>query len=121
MFRYKVYKDKDGFIKHDMWYDNDKNNIFVKNKFDLRDLIEETISLIVKQKRINFKSIKLSELHGGKASITVNGVVTTVIEWNADKDQFEISLLKDVVVSPIRLCMLLLSPTLVIGSYNDEE
>lgn len=121
MFGYKVYREVDGLIKHEMLYDADKNNIFVKNKFDLRDLIEETLSLIVKEKRITFRSIELSELHGGKASVTVNGSTTVMIEWNSDREQFEIFPLKDAVVSPVRLYMLLLSPTFVIGDYNEKE
>lgn len=121
MFNYRVYRAKDGLIKHEMLYDEDKNNIFVKNKFDLRDLIEETLSLIVKEKLIIFRSIELSELHGGKASVTVNGSTTVMIEWNSDREQFEILPLKDAVVSPVRLYMLLLSPTFVTGDYNEKE
>lgn len=121
MFNYRVYRAKDGFIKHEMWYDDDKNSTFVRNKFDLRDLIEETVTLIVRQKRIRFKSIELSELNGGKASITVNGSTTVMIEWNDDKDQFEILSLENVVASPIRLCMLLLSPTFISGDYDEKE
>ena len=120
MFNYRVYRDKDCFIKHEMGYDDDKNSIFIKNKFDLRDLIEETLSLIVKEKLITFRSIELSELHGGKASVTVNGSTTVMIEWDSDREQFEILPLKDTVVSPIRLYILLLSPTFVIGDYNEK-
>lgn len=121
MFGYRVYRAPDGLIKHDMWYDNDQHNIFVKNRFDLRDLIEETISLIVKHKLVNFKSIELSEMSRGRASITVNGYVTVNIEYNDDSDQFNIELLDGVVVSPIRLCMLLLSPKIVIGDFDKKE
>ena len=121
MFNYRVYRATDGFIKHEMWYDDDKNSIFVRNKFDLRDLIEETVTLIVRQKRIKFRSIELSEITGGKASVMVNGSTTVMIEWNDDKDQFEILALENVVVSPIRLCMLLLSPTFVTGGYDEKE
>lgn len=121
MFGYRVNREVDGLIKHEMLYYEDKNSIFVKNKFDLRDLIEETLSLIVKEKRITFRSIELSELHGGKASVTVNGSTTVMIEWNSDREQFEIFPLKDAVVSPVRLYMLLLSPTFVIGDYNEKE
>ena len=120
MFGYKIYRATDGLIKHDMWYDDDKNSIFVNNKFDLRDLIEETLSLIVKEKLIKFRSIELSELHGGKASVTVNGSTTVMIEWNSDREQFEILPLKDTVVSPVRLYMLLLSPMFVTGDYNEK-
>ena len=121
MFGYKIYRATDGLIKHDMWYDDNKNNIFVRNKFDIRDLLEETVTLIVQQKRIKFRSIELSELNGGKASITVNGSVTVMIEWNDDRDEFEIFPLQNVVVSPVRLCMLMLSPTFVIGYYDEKE
>lgn len=121
MFGYKIYRATDGLIKHDMWYDDDKNNIFVRNKFNIRDLLEETVTLIVQQKRIKFKSIELSELNGGKASTTVNGSVTVMIEWNDDRDEFEIFPLQKMVVSPVRLCMLMLSPTFVIGDYNKKE
>lgn len=121
MFGYKIYRAKDGSIKHEMWYNDDKNNIFVRNKFNIRDLLEETVTLIVQQKRIKFRSIELSELNGGKASVTVNGSVTVMIEWNDDRDEFEISPLQKMVVSPVRLCMLLLSPTFVIGYYNEKE
>ena len=121
MFKYRVYRAKDGSIKHEMWYDDNKNNIFVRNKFSIRDLLEETVTLIVQQKRIKFISIELSELNGGKASITVNGSVTVMIEWNDDRDEFEIFSLQKMVVSPVRLCMLLLSPTFVIGEYNEKE
>lgn len=121
MFGYKIYIATDGLIKHDMWYNDDKNNIFVRNKFNIRDLLEETVTLIVQQKHIKFRSIELSELNGGRASITVNGSVTVMIEWNNDRDEFEIFPLQNVVVSPVRLCMLLLSPTFVIGDYNEKE
>ena len=121
MFGYKIYRATDGLIKHGMWYDDDKNNIFVRNKFNIRDLLEETVTLIVQQKRIKFKSIELSELNGGKASTTVNGSVTVMIEWNDDRDEFEIFPLQKMVVSPVRLCMLMLSPTFVIGDYNKKE
>lgn len=121
MFEYRVYRAKDGSIKHEMWYDDDKNNIFVRNKFNIRDLLEETVTLIVQQKRIKFRSIELSELNGGKASITVNESVTVMIEWNDDRDEFEIFPLQKMVVSPVRLCMLMLSPTFVIGDYNEKE
>ncbi len=121
MFGYKIYRATDGLIKHDMWYDDNKNNIFVRNKFNIRDLLEETVTLIVQQKRIKFRSIELSELNGGKASITVNGSVTVMIEWNDDMDEFEIFPLQKMVVSPVRLCMLMLSPTFVIGDYNEKE
>lgn len=121
MFGYKIYRTTDGLIKHDMWYNDDKNNIFVRNKFNIRDLLEETVTLIVQQKHIKFRSIELSELNGGRASITVNGSVTVMIEWNDDRDEFEIFPLQNVVVSPVRLCMLLLSPTFVIGDYNEKE
>lgn len=121
MFEYRVYRAKDGSIKHEMWYDDDKNNIFVRNKFNIRDLLEETVTLIVQQKRIKFRSIELSELNGGKASITVNESVTVMIEWNDDRDEFEIFPLQNVVVSPVRLCMLMLSPTFVIGDYDEKE
>lgn len=121
MFGYKIYRATDGLIKHDMWYDDDKNNIFVRNKFNIRDLLEETVTLIVQQKRIKFRSIELSELNGGKASITVNDSVTIMIEWNDDRDEFEIFPLQKMVVSPVRLCMLMLSPTFVIGDYNEKE
>ena len=121
MFGYKIYRATDGLIKHDMWYDDDKNNIFVKNKFNIRDLLEETVTLIVQQKRIKFRSIELSELNGGKASITVNGSVTVMIEWNDDRDEFEIFPLQKMVVSPVRLCMLLLSPTFILGDYDEKE
>lgn len=121
MFGYKIYRATDGLIKHDMWYDDDKNNIFVRNKFNIRDLLEETVTLIVQQKRIKFRSIELSELTGGKASITVNGSVTVMIEWNDDRDEFEIFPLQKMVVSPVRLCMLMLSPTFVIGYYDEKE
>ena len=121
MLKYRVYRAKDGCFKHEMWYDDNKNNIFVRNKFSIRDLLEETVTLIVQQKRIKFISIELSELNGGKASITVNGSVTVMIEWNDDRDEFEIFSLQKMVVSPVRLCMLLLSPTFVIGEYNEKE
>ena len=121
MFGYKIYRATDGLIKHDMWYDDDKNNIFVRNKFNIRDLLEETVTLIAQQKRIKFGSIELSELNGGKASITVNGSVTVMIEWNDDRDEFEILPLQKMVVSPVRLCMLMLSPTFVIGYYDNKE
>lgn len=121
MFGYKIYRATDGLIKHDMWYDDDKNNIFIRNKFNIRDLLEETVTLIVQQKRIKFRSIELSELNDGKASITVNGSVTVMIEWNDDRDVFEIFPLQNVVVSPVRLYMLMLSPTFVIGDYNEKE
>lgn len=121
MFEYRVYRAKDGFIKHEMWYDDDKNNIFVRNKFNIRDLLEETVTLIVQQKRIKFRSIELSELNSGKASITVNGSVTVMIEWNDDRDEFEIFPLQKMIVSPVRLCMLMLSPTFVIGYYDEKE
>ena len=121
MFGYKIYRATDGLIKHDMWYDDDKNNIFVRNKFNIRDLLEETVTLIVQQKHIKFRSIELSELNGGRASITVNGSVTVMIEWNDDRDEFEIFPLQNVVVSPVRLCMLMLSPTFIIGDYNEKE
>lgn len=121
MFEYRVYRAKDGSIKHEMCYDDNKNSIFVRNKFNIRDLLEETVTLIVQQKCIKFRSIELSELNGGKASITVNGSVTVMIEWNNDRDEFEIFPLQNVVVSPVRLCMLMLSPTFVIGDYNEKE
>lgn len=121
MFGYKIYRATDGLIKHDMWYNDDKNNIFVRNKFNIRDLLEETVTLIVQQKHIKFRSIELSELNGGRASITVNGSVTVMIEWNDDRDEFEIFPLQKMVVSPVRLCMLMLSPTFVIGDYNEKE
>ena len=121
MFGYKIYRATDGLIKHDMWYDDDKNNVFVRNKFNIRDLLEETVTLIVQQKCIKFRSIELSELNGGKASITVNGSVTVMIEWNDDRDEFEIFPLQKMVVSPVRLCMLMLSPTFIIGDYNEKE
>ena len=121
MFGYKIYRASDGLIKHDMWYDDDKNNIFVRNKFNIRDLLEETVTLIVQQKRIKFRSIELSELNGGKASITVNGSATIMIEWNNDRDEFEIFPLQKMVVSPVRLCMIMLSPTFVIGDYDEKE
>lgn len=121
MFEYRVYRAKDGSIKHEMRYDDDKNNIFVRNKFNIRDLLEETVTLIVQQKRIKFRSIELSELNGGKASITVNESVTVMIEWNDDRDEFEIFPLQKIVVSPVRLCMLMLTPTFVIGDYNEKE
>ena len=121
MFGYKIYRTTDGLIKHDMWYNNDKNNIFVRNKFNIRDLLEETVTLIVQQKLIKFRSIELSELNGGRASITVNGSATVMIEWNNDRDEFEILQLQNVVVSPVRLCMLMLSPTFIIGDYNEKE
>lgn len=121
MFGYKIYRTTDGLIKHDMWYNDDKNNIFVRNKFNIRDLLEETVTLIVQQKHIKFRSIELSELNGGRASITVNGSVTVMIEWNDDRDEFEIFPLQKMVVSPVRLCMLMLSPTFVIGDYDEKE
>lgn len=121
MFGYKIYRATDGLIKHDMWYNDDKNNIFVRNKFNIRDLLEETVTLIVQQKHIKFRSIELSELNGGRASITVNGSVTVMIEWNDDRDEFEIFPLQKMVVSPVRLCMLMLSPTFVIGDYDEKE
>lgn len=121
MFEYRVYRAKDGSIKHEMCYDDNKNSIFVRNKFNIRDLLEETVTLIVQQKRIKFRSIELSELNGGKASITVNDSVTVMIEWNDDRDEFEIFSLQKMVVSPVRLCMLMLSPTFVIGYYNEKE
>lgn len=120
MFGYKIYRTTDGLIKHDMWYNDDKNNIFVRNKFNIRDLLEETVTLIVQQKHIKFRSIELSELNGGRASITVNGSVTVMIEWNDDRDEFEIFPLQKMVVSPVRLCMLMLSPTFVIGDYDEK-
>ena len=121
MFGYKIYRTTDGLIKHDMWYNDDKNNIFVRNKFNIRDLLEETVTLIVQQKHIKFRSIELFELNGGRASITVNGSVTVMIEWNDDRDEFEIFPLQNVVVSPVRLCMLLLSPTFILGDYDEKE
>ena len=121
MFGYKIYRAVDGLIKHDMWYNDDKNSIFVRNKFNIRDLLEETVTLIVQQKHIKFRSIELSELNGGRASITVNGSVTVMIEWNDDRDEFEIFPLQNVVVSPVRLCMLLLSPTFILGDYDEKE
>lgn len=121
MFGYKIYRTTDGLIKHDMWYNDDKNNIFVRNKFNIRDLLEETVTLIVQQKHIKFRSIELSELNGGRASITVNGSVTVMIEWDNDRDEFEIFPLQKMVVSPVRLCMLLLSPTFILGDYDEKE
>jgi hypothetical protein len=121
MFGYKIYRTTDGLIKHDMWYNDDKNNIFVRNKFNIRDLLEETVTLIVQQKHIKFRSIELSELNGGRASITVNGSVTVMIEWNNDRDEFEIFPLQNMVVSPVRLCMLMLSPTFILGDYDEKE
>lgn len=121
MFGYKIYRTTDGLIKHDMWYNDDKNNIFVRNKFNIRDLLEETVTLIVQQKHIKFRSIELSELNGGRASITVNGSVTVMIEWNDDRDEFEIFPLQKMVISPVRLCMLMLSPTFILGDYDEKE
>lgn len=62
MFGYKVYRAFDGLIKHDMMYNDDKSNVFVKNRFDLRDLIEETLSLIAKENILKIESIELAEI-----------------------------------------------------------
>lgn len=121
MFGYKIYRATDGLIKHDMWYDDDKGNIFVNNRFDLRDLTEETLGLIVKQEYIRFRSIELAQIGSTRATITVNGYVTVNIEYNKDSDRFEIRNLKGVVASPMMLSALLLSPMFVSGDYNEKE
>ena len=77
MFGYKVYRAFDGLIKHDMMYNDDKSNVFVKNRFDLRDLIEETLSLIAKENILKIESIELAEIGSIRASITMNGYVTS--------------------------------------------
>lgn len=121
MFGYKVYRAFDGLIKHDMMYNDDKSNVFVKNRFDLRDLIEETLSLIAKENILKIESIELAEIGSIRASITMNGYVTVNIKYNKDADQFELEALKGAVISPVRLYMLLLSPIFVTGKYNKKE
>jgi hypothetical protein len=121
MFTYRIYRAADGLIKYELGFTDDKSDVFVKNRFDLRELIEETVSLIVKHNRIKFKSIELAKIGSTRASITVNGYVTVNIEYNDNSDQFEIESLKGVVVSPIGLCMLLLSQTFVTGKYNKDR
>lgn len=121
MFGYKVYRAFDGLIKHDMMYNDDKSNVFVKNRFDLRDLIEETLSLIAKENILKIESIELAEIGSIRASITMNGYVTVNIKYNEDADQFELEALKGAVISPVRLYMLLLSPIFVTGKYNKKE
>lgn len=121
MFGYKVYRAFDGLIKHDMMHNDDKSNVFVKNRFDLRDLIEETLSLIAKENILKIESIELAEIGSIRASITMNGYVTVNIKYNEAADQFELEALKSVVISPVRLYMLLLSPIFVTGKYNKKE
>lgn len=121
MFGYKIYRATDGLIKHDMWYEDDKGNIFVNNRFDLRDLVEETLALIVKQERIKFRSIELAQIGSIRGTVTINGYVTVNIEYNENADRFEIRNLKGVVASPMMLSSLLLSPTFVTGDYDEKE
>ena len=79
MFGYRVYRATDGLIKHDMWYDDDKGNIFCKQPIWFKRFNRRNIGIDCKQEYIRFRSIELAQIGSTRATITVNGYVTVNI------------------------------------------
>lgn len=118
MFSYQIYSINNNLAKH-MEYDNDKHDIFIKQQFKLRDLLEETLSIILEQKLIKMKSIELYTNGNNTATVAINDTFYVFIIWNSVDEQFEFTDLKGVIVTSVRLAMLLLSPKIVNGAYEE--
>ena len=117
MFSYQIYSINNNLTKH-MEYDNNKHDIFIKQQFKLRDLVEETLVIILEQKLIKMKSIELYTNGNNTATVAINDTFYVFIVWNSDDERFEFADLKGVIVTSVRLAMLLLSPKIVNGEYE---
>lgn len=106
--------------KH-MEHDNDKHDVFTKQQFKLRDLLEETLVIILEQKLIKIKSIELYTNGNNTATVALNDTFYVFIIWNSDDEHFEFAGLKGVIVTSVRLAMILLSPKIVNGIYEERD
>lgn len=120
MFSYQIYKTMNNLTKH-MEHDNDKHDVFTKQQFKLRDLLEETLVIILEQKLIKIKSIELYTNGNNTATVALNDTFYVFIIWNSDDEHFEFAGLKGVIVTSVRLAMILLSPKIVNGIYEERD